>query len=269
MREFTVKNFQARIGPPKKRKERSESPVEDTPDPREEPSAHKAPDVQKEPQAEANPDASKEGVELAPPSTEELSENALDSEDPVAACRQLMEENRDTVARICSHLEHVCGAVNGIGELLQREKKRVATRLERIESCLQPDGELSATEAPTPSGEETEAASAGMLAGSLAEISVADAVEFARLTKKTGQLRIDSPELQGFMNVLEGEVIYAKAAELEEFDAFYEMLAARSGSIEFRITDVQPDLRNLKYNSLQLLMRAVRLLDESSCEMRR
>lgn len=103
----------------------------------------------------------------------------------------------------------------------------------------------------------------------LGKLSTIEVLEFTRTTRKTGSITVEDTELRGFIDVFEGEAIYAEAGELMGFDAFREVLSSSQGRVEFHSIPVSPQRRNLDRPTLELLFRALQSLDESCCELRR
>jgi len=73
----------------------------------------------------------------------------------------------------------------------------------------------------------------------------------------------------GFLHVVEGEAIYAENGDQTGFDAFRELMAAEVGHVEFRSEEVDRETSNLTRGTLELLLQALRLLDERNSQLRR
>jgi len=116
---------------------------------------------------------------------------------------------------------------------------------------------------------EPAAAGACELSAALEELALADVLQFVRTTKRSGRLSVHSADLEGFINVLHGEAVYAQAADKEGFQAFCDLLALDTGRVEFVTATMDPEKRNLFRSTLSLMMEALRTLDERDSQMRR
>ncbi len=105
--------------------------------------------------------------------------------------------------------------------------------------------------------------------GELKEVGVSEILEFVRTTNKTGRLVVEAQCVQGTIDFVAGQAIFAKTTEAEGFDAFYDLMGAETGHVRFSAEAVDSSRRNLSKGTLQLMMKALRLLDERNSQMRR
>ena len=103
------------------------------------------------------------------------------------------------------------------------------------------------------------------LYGPLNKLSMLEVIEFARTTSKTGRLSVEALDLNGFVDILEGQAVYAEVGEFRGFEAFCELLRTPDGVVEFHNIAVSSESRNLENSTLELVFRALQTLDEHMC----
>ena len=115
----------------------------------------------------------------------------------------------------------------------------------------------------------TSSPGASGIRGSLTEVTVTEVLEFVRLTKKSGVLRVKTDSAVAQVRFLEGDAIYAETDRNTAFDAFCELLEWKAGYLQFDTGEVNAAEINLHHSTLELMMRALRQLDERASQLRR
>jgi DNA-binding NarL/FixJ family response regulator len=100
-------------------------------------------------------------------------------------------------------------------------------------------------------------------AGTLAELSAVDVIQMLCVARKTTAVRFSEEASSGAVYLEHGEPVHAVWDDLVGEDAFYRMVAVRSGA--FHTAPLPPDIeRSLPGNWQYLLMEGTRRLDEAA-----
>jgi response regulator RpfG family c-di-GMP phosphodiesterase len=109
----------------------------------------------------------------------------------------------------------------------------------------------------------TEPRAAAGVAGSLKEMDLPDLVQVLSQGRKTGALRIRSPQGDGEIHFLDGKLVHVVHRDREGEEAFYDMLTIKDG--QFQVDpSLRPEKQTIKTSVESLLLEGMRRLDEAN-----
>jgi hypothetical protein len=97
--------------------------------------------------------------------------------------------------------------------------------------------------------------------GSLDAFSLLDIIQFIDTSRKTGTLKIKSPQGQGEVLFNEGQIADADFEQKLGIAAIYELIRVVEGSFEFEAAS-QPFPSKINLSTINLLLEGLKLFDE-------
>jgi pSer/pThr/pTyr-binding forkhead associated (FHA) protein len=103
------------------------------------------------------------------------------------------------------------------------------------------------------------------LSGNLSDQNFIQMATFLNSNRKTGDLRLQTPNFQGIVSFNKGEIFHAEAGPLAGFDAILRLSNENEGIFHWNNRDTPPDRKpNVQGGTLLIILEVCRQLDEAN-----